>query len=151
SRQEGPDDGRQLSVSAISRNGAGAALAFLFLGCGHSPPDSADTGAKKAALDFCDAIIARDWDKAYDLVDGDTRKRWTRAAFEHVAQGYRRLVGFEPTRARLKACEEQEGKATAHVVFSAGAHTYRDGLLLRRSDGAWRVVLPTNFGRKTAP
>jgi hypothetical protein len=131
-----------------------AALALSLLGCGKAPPEPvvADTGAKQAVQDFTEAIIRRDWPAAYALLLPETAQRMTPNQFAAAAESYRRNLGFDPQKIHLRSCEEHDAEAIAHVVFMPGTshnrQTYRDGFTLRRVEDTWRIVLPSNFGRK---
>jgi hypothetical protein len=82
-------------------------------------------------------------------VHPDSRRRCGPEQFAHLAQTYRRGLGFEPEAVRVRACDEQGDEAIAHVVLTgqvrAGPRHYNDALTLRRDGDQWRVVLPPRF------
>jgi hypothetical protein len=68
-----------------------------------------------------------------------------------LAQVYRAKLGFEPTAVLVRACEEHDTDATAHVILmgqsAAKEHRYKDAITMRRVENDWHVVLPKDFGR----
>ncbi|MBM4067846.1 MAG: hypothetical protein FJ271_02710 [Planctomycetes bacterium] len=123
--------------------------AFLLLvmsGCGREVPERADTGSREVARKFFEAIINKDWRRAHaEVLQGQDAKE-----FAALAEAYHGKLGFEPAQVHIRACEEQGDDAIAHVTVS-GRHEkqiqrYRDGIVLRRVSGHWRVVLPATFG-----
>jgi len=123
-------------------------------GCGGGSEQPADTGAKDAARAFADAIARQDWEKAYDGVYEEGRRRLSRDEFARLARQYRRDLGFDPASVQVRSCEEQGDEAKAHIVFSGqakgGSRQFRDSVLLRRGAEGWGVVLPRRFGRAKA-
>jgi hypothetical protein len=122
-------------------------------GCGGQTGQPVDTGARAAALGFAEAIAGQEWSRAYDHLHAESRTQLKHDDFDQQASQYRRAFGFEPTRVRVRACEEQGEEAKAHVVFSgqakSGSRQFRDTFLLRRGPEGWGVVLPRHFGRTT--
>lgn len=120
-------------------------------GCHRTPPPTPDTGAKHALQEYGDAVVHRDWTKAYDTLHPESRQKWTREQFARSAEAYRRKFGFEPEKFLIRSCEEQETQAIARVAFlghSPSKHQrYTDGVVLRQSPDGWRVVLQPNFGK----
>lgn len=125
---------------------------ILFLltvtGCGSEPkdPPPTDTGARAAAVAFFEALGRKDWSAAYSVIDS---KGLTPAEFSRRGATYSRKVGLDEVSVHIRACEERGDEATAHVVLTGkghSRHSYRETVFLRQQDGAWRVVLPTNFG-----
>jgi hypothetical protein len=127
-------------------------LAAALAGCSPAPA-LPDTGAKDAARVFYEGLLRQDWQQSYAALHPDSQQRYPRAEFIRLAQAYRRNVGFEPEELHIRSCDEQGTQAIAHVVLTGrtrgSKQRYNDGLLLRQSAGAWRIVLPNNFGRKT--
>ena len=130
---------------------AGSLLLLALVGCGPSGPTTPHTGAEEAARDYYEAVRARDWGRAYDLLHPDSRRRWPADGFARLAADYRRRIGFESEAVQVRSCEEQGEQAKAHVVFegnAAGKRRYfKDAAELRRSAAGWGVVLPQRFGR----
>lgn len=129
-----------------------AVLMLLACGCAESPSaGSADTGARAAVETFFTGLIAGDPRKAHESLDAESRQRVSPGEFARLAAAYSRNLGFKAESVHIRACEEQGDAATAHVVVNgqgAGhSQRYADGVTLRRVDGRWGVVLPTNFGR----
>lgn len=127
-------------------------LVLLACGCAGSPPaGSVDTGARAAAETFFTGLIAGNPRQAHDTLDAESRRRVAAGEFAKLAAVYSRNIGFAAESVHIRACEEQGDTATVHVVLngqSAGrSGRYSDGITLRRVDGRWGVVLPTNFGR----
>lgn len=124
-----------------------ALVLALLIGCA-APTPTSDTGARASALSFAEALTRKDWATAYDCLAPETRQRWAQAEFTRRAGAYLRGLGFEPKAARVRSCEEQGGRAVAHVLFTAPRKQYRDGWELRRLGDGWRVILQANFGAR---
>jgi hypothetical protein len=135
----------------------GALLALLaaLAGCTPSPPPPTDTGAREAAVDFFDGLVRQDWGHASGALEADSRARCDAARFARLARAYRAGLGFEPTAAHVRACEEHGAEATAHVVLTGGgpshARRFRESVVLRRGPSGWGVVLPARFGQTRRP
>jgi hypothetical protein len=132
------------------RQWAWGLFAGILLGCSQLPEESSATGAKECVLGYYEALIQKDWTRAYASLDPQSQKRCSSQQFSRLAQSYRSNLGFDPQAVHVRACEEQGREATAHVVLTgrAAAHNrrYKDTITLRRSDD-WRVVLPSSFGQ----
>ena len=128
----------------------GLVLGSVLLGCGRVPEATPGTGAKECAQSYFEALLRKDWPKAYALLDPPSQQRCGPAQFSWLAQGYYSHLGFAPEAVQLRACEERGTEATAHVVLTGHTAThyrrYKDAITLRRRDD-WRVVLPANFGQ----
>jgi hypothetical protein len=126
-------------------------IGSVLIGCSPRPEVPSGTGARECAQNYYQALVHRDWSAAYAVLDTDSRKRWRQAQYSQLAQDYCRELGFEPQAVYVRACEERDTEATAHVVLTgrSGARDQRhkDALLLRRGNDGWRVVVPPNFGR----
>jgi hypothetical protein len=133
----------------------GVVLAAGVVGCGRAPTPPAGTGAREAAQTYAEAIVRRDWARAYSALGEETRGRYTLGQFTRAAEGYRRHLGMEPTSVRIEACEENGREAVAHFAFiGRDAHRprrFKDALVLRQGGGGWGVVLPSDFGHAPAP
>jgi hypothetical protein len=128
-----------------------AACLCGLLGCAgaaSSPPT--DTGARKVAEAYVQAILAGDWADAYACLHFDSQTTLPADRFASVARAYRDAFGFEPEGVTVRSCEEHGDEAIAHVVFRGRSHSgqryYKDGVVLRCSDLGWRVLVPSNFG-----
>jgi len=126
-------------------------LLAALIGCGSKPTPATDTGAKDVVQAYGDAIVRRDWSRAYVSLHPESRARWSEAQFARAAEAYRAGLGFDPRSFRVRSCEEQSDRAVAHVMFNGDGRRqqYRDGLTLAFVEGNWRVMLPLNFGKKT--
>ena len=128
----------------------GLVVGGVLLGCGRVPEETPGTGAKECAQSYFEALLRKDWPKAYALLDLPSQKRCRSPQFGRLAQSYYSHLGFGPEAVQIRACEERGTEATAHVVLigHSAAHyrRYKDAITLRRSDD-WRVVLPANFGQ----
>jgi hypothetical protein len=127
-----------------------AACLCGLLGCAgavSSPPT--DTGARKTAEAYVQAILAGDWVDAYACLHFDSHTTLPADRFASVAKAYRDAFGFEPEGVTVRSCEEHGDEAIAHVVFRGRSRSaqryYKDGLVLRHNDLGWRVVVPSNF------
>ncbi len=126
---------------------------LLAAGCGGkaAPPLSE---AEPAALRFFTALKDRDWPAAYAALSADGRKRLSVAEFTQRAQRYRQGLGFEPTAAHVRSCDERGDEAVAHVSLtgqSGGRQRFhKDAVTLRRGAEGWGVVLPPRFGQARA-
>jgi hypothetical protein len=129
-----------------------AAAVFLALaaGCGTPPQPSGHTGAEEAARGYFDAVLHKDWQRAYAALHPDTRKRYSGEQFARLAQKYRQGLGFEPQEVKLRSCEEHGNEAVAHVLLvgqqAAKQRTFKEAVTLRQTPGGWAVVLPPGFG-----
>lgn len=131
-----------------------ATIAIATAGCGTTPsPPKTGTGSREAARKFYQAIVEREWPKAYDTLHVDSKKRMTIGQFALLASAYRLNLGFDPTDVRVTTCDEKGDSAIAHVAlvghFGERAKRFSDGVPLRKIGEDWFVVLPTSFGRKT--
>jgi hypothetical protein len=119
-------------------------------GCRRAPTRPAGTSALDAARAYHDALLHRDWPKAYGLLHPDSRGSLAESDYSRLAEGYRAAFGFEPSEVHVGPCQEQVDTAVAHVTFggwSASKHKrFKDAVQLRRSGAAWGVVLRPNFG-----
>lgn len=130
------------------------AIALFMLatcGCQRDVPTPQQTGAKEAAVVYFTALASGNATDAFDALDAESRQRVPAEAFERHAKAYVRKVGATVNRVHVQSCEEAGDSATAHVVLigRAGGHSRRfeDAASLRRRDGKWGIVLPSNFGR----
>jgi hypothetical protein len=126
-------------------------VCLALAGCGPGQPTTPRTGAEEAARAYYDAVLRRDWGRAYDLLHPESRARWKADDFARAAEAYRRGLGFEPEAVRVRSCEEQGDEAKAHLVFERQAggkqKFFKEAAELRRSASGWGVVLPPRFGR----
>lgn len=129
----------------------GLLLGSILIGCGRSPKEPPGTGARECVQGYYEALIQQDWMKAYAALDPQSQDRCSPRQFTELAQTYHNSLGFEPESVHVRACEERDGEATAHVVLTGRTategHRYKDGVVLRRSADGWRIVLPPNFGQ----
>jgi hypothetical protein len=127
-----------------------AMTVVLLAGCGSSEPTPAGSGARNAALTFFRAVVAKDWDAAYAVVDADSRGRVGQRRFAEQAAAYRAGLRFEPAGAAVTACDEHDDTAVAHVVLTgrAAAHQrFKESVTVRKGPNGWGVALPATFGR----
>jgi hypothetical protein len=126
------------------------ALLVVVAGCGSKPTLATDSGAKDVVQAYCDAIVRRDWVRAYGTLHPESRARWSESQFARAAEAYRAGLGFDSRSVRVRSCEEQGDRAVAHVTFTRDGRRqqYRDGMTLAFVEGTWRVMLPPNFGKK---
>jgi hypothetical protein len=125
-------------------------VAVAAAGCEPAPPVPAGTGAREAALAFYRAVIRRDWDGAYAVLDADSRARCGRARFATLADAYWAGLRFEPAGVQVSSCEEQGERALAHVVLTGRTSShqrYKDAAALRKDAAGWAVVLPPQFAK----
>jgi hypothetical protein len=96
------------------------------------------------------AALAGDWPGAYACLHFESQATVLADRFASLAKAYRDAFGFEPKGVAVRACDVRGDEAIAHVVFrgrsASGQRFYKDGLVLRRNDLGWRVVVPSNFG-----
>ena len=123
----------------------------LIAGCGAASSEPSKSGAESTARVFHEALITRDWPKAYAQLAPETRRRISADQFQQLAQFYRKQLEFEPTKVQVRSCEERDAEATAHITLlgTAVKQRFRDAVLLKQIDSEWRVVLPKNFGQAT--
>jgi hypothetical protein len=119
-------------------------------GCGTSAPSPQQSGARISAERFFRAIVAKDWEAAYSILDGENNRELGLQRFSQLAAGYRSGLRFEPSAATVTACDEQGDQAVAHVILTgrAAAHQrFKDVVTLRCKSNGWAVILPYNFGQ----
>lgn len=138
-------------IMRVQRHGVwGLLVGGVLVGCGPATEEPAQTGAKECLQGYYEALIRKDWPRAYGFLDARSQRRCGLQPFIGLAQRYHSQLGFEPEAVQVRACEERGAEATGHVVLTgrAGNHPrrYKDAVTLRRSEG-WRVVLPANFGQ----
>ena len=129
---------------------ATAMIVAVSVGCRAAPNPAPGTGAKEAAQAFAEAIVAKDWPRAYALLSAESNGKIGADQFVWLAQQYRAGLGFEPFTAHVTACEEHGREAIAHVTLTGkGPHRsrFKDALTLRSVGADWGVVLAANFGR----
>jgi hypothetical protein len=130
---------------------AGRVVLAALAGYGPGQPTTPRTGAEEAARDNFEAVVRRDWLRAYDLLHTQSRSRYSAVGFARAAEAYQRGIGFDPEAVRVRSCEEQGEKARAHLVFEGKAggrqKFFREATELRRTEAGWGVVLPPRFGR----
>jgi hypothetical protein len=130
-----------------SRRIAIVCMVALLAGCGASK--SAGTGAEETARTYFDALTRNDWSGAYELLHSDSTKEVNAARFTQSAQQYVRDLGFTPETVYVRSCDEHNAEAVAHVVLMGSGEaksSFKDAVVLRRTDSGWRVVLSPRFG-----
>lgn len=133
------------------------ACGLLFLGslagCGRGPERPPGTGAKEAVQSYYEALLRKDWSKAYSTLHPNSRSRLNADQFARLAENYRSNFGFEPDAVYIRAWDERGAEAIVHVVLAGQArakgHRYKDAIRLQRSDKGWGIILTLNFGRTT--
>jgi hypothetical protein len=124
--------------------------ASLTAGCGRAP-EPAGTGAAAAVRGYYEALLRKEWTRAYALLHSESRAPRSAEEFARQAANHRRGLGFEPDAVRVRACEERGDEAVAHVVFTGRAggrqRSFRDAVTLRKSGATWGVVLSPRFGQ----
>jgi hypothetical protein len=119
--------------------------------CDSRAPEPPGTGAEAAVRSYYEALIQKDWTRAYAALHPESRKRTTQEQFTSSAQNHRKNLTFEPLEVRVRSCEEHGDEAVAHVTLAglgSGKHrTYQDGITLRRSGSDWRILLSPRFGQ----
>jgi hypothetical protein len=124
---------------------------FLLAGCGGAPERSPGTGAKEAAQGYFEALLHKDWSKAYNTLHPSSRSRLSGDQFARLAQTFLSGLGFEPDAVQIRAWDERGSEATAHVILTGKGkeknQRYKDAISLQRIDEGWRIILPQNFGR----
>jgi Putative lumazine-binding len=132
----------------------GLAIVLTVAGCGEKPSSSStpDTGAREAVEAFFGGLIAGEPQRAYEVLDPDSKRRVSAEQFAALARAYAKNLGFAAEKVHIQSCEEQGDTATAHVSLAGQSvghsRQFKDGVTLRRKDGRWGVVLPANFGYK---
>ena len=80
----------------------GLLVGSVLVGCGSSPEELPGTGAKECAHGYFEALIQRDWPKAYALLESKSQKRCSSQQFSRLAQSYRDHLGFEPETVQVR-------------------------------------------------
>src|SRR5439155_6767034 len=111
--------------------------AGLLAGCSEKSASPADSGARETVQCYFQALIQRDWQRAYAALDPKSRERVTREQFVQLAKYYRDL-GFDPEAVKLRSCEEHGNEAIAHVFLIGQMQKktgrYKDAVVLRRTE-----------------
>lgn len=131
----------------------GGLLLLGLLGCGQGPAQPEDTGSREVVQKFFEALLKEDWPTAHALLHLDSQKHYPLNRFTDLARSYHRQLGFASAQVYVRSCEERGPEATAHVnivglTANQKRRRYEDGILLRRDQSQWRVVLPKTFGRR---
>lgn len=138
---------------AIWRWACGLLLLGALAGCSRAPERPPGTGAKETAQSYYEALLQKDWSKAYSTLHPSSRSRLSADQFARLAQKYLSRLGFEPVAVHIRAWDERDTEATVHVFLTgratAKSHRYKDAVTLNRSDGSWGVILPAYFGQAT--
>jgi hypothetical protein len=120
-------------------------LTIVLAGCtGTASP--ADTGAERVARAYYEAIIRKDWDRAFGVVENKAPGEGKHFAIQ--AERFRRRLGFEPDEVVIRSCGERGDEATAHVLLRGRGHLCKDTVVLHKANGTWQVVLPPRFGEQ---
>ena len=126
-----------------------ACVVLMMSGCGRAVEGRPDTGARQRVQSFCQALVERDWPKAYACLTPRSQRLCSQQEFGELAQNYLRGVGFNPEAVGIRLCEERGARATGHVVLTGRANAqnrrHRDAFLLDRTDDAWGIVLPNSW------
>jgi hypothetical protein len=122
-----------------------AAVLVALAGCRSSPSTAPGTGAAEVARTYFEALVHHEWPRAYEQLHPQSLQRLSVEQFARLAQVHLRNLSFEPNSVQIRSCEEHGDEATAHIAL-IGHGQYRDAVALRRHDGAWKVILPANFG-----
>jgi hypothetical protein len=119
-------------------------------GCSWKAVPPPGTGAREAAQAYFEALVRRDWPRAYADLDPESQKHCGPAQFRELAEAYRRTLGFEPEAVHVRSCDERGSEAIAHVVLTgrtaSQTRRYKDGAQLRERAGKWHVRLPRALG-----
>ena len=128
-------------------------LTIGMIGCSRSPAPLVGTGAREAVQGYYEGLVSRDWQQAYASLHPDSQKRTTPEQFARLGQVFRRDLGFDSAEVKVLSCDEKGEEAIARVVLigrkTSHQRRYKDGVVLRKSGGSWRVVMPVNFGQKS--
>jgi hypothetical protein len=129
-------------------------LGVLFLaagyGCRHSAPPAVPP-SQAVVESYCQALVRKEWTRAYGLLDAESQKRCSRQRFVQLGPLEIDKFGFVPESCHVHSCQQREATAIAQLVFyssPAKNRRYRDSLTLRQSGGEWKIELPENFGVK---
>jgi hypothetical protein len=133
------------------RNYAWLALLAAVSGCGGDVATKAGTGAREAVQQYYDALLQRDWQRAYAALLPESQLTCSQEDFIRLAQAYRDKLGFAPEKVNVWSCDERGAEAIAHIVLTghemAILRRYKDNIVLHQSAGSWRVILPKDFGQ----
>lgn len=121
------------------------------VGCGRRSPPPVKSAPQTVVEEFYGALIRQDWQLAYAALDPECQKRWTLQQFTSLARSHLNSLGFVPEQVHVQSCQENGTSAIAHISFTGHVPSrrwrHKDGTMLRRIAGSWRVVLPSNFGQ----
>lgn len=123
---------------------------LLLAGCSSTPSPPMDTGAREVVRGYCEALLQRDWQRAYAALHPDSRAWCSSERFARLAAKYRHDLGFEPEPVHVRFCQERATRAIAHIVWKGQKASrecaYKDAIVLRQTPQGWGVVLPHSFG-----
>jgi hypothetical protein len=145
------------TASASLAGWARCAILFVIIlhaGCSkHEESLLVSTGADATTQEFFDALLHRDWRKAYSMLDSNSKAWCSEQRFAELGVSYMTEFGFDPATVNVSVSESGD-HASAIALFhgpssSTNSH-FKDGTELRRNGGKWFVVLRTNFGKATA-
>ena len=102
----------------FARSAGGFVWLACILGCGGRSAPPTESSARAAVHDFFEAVIGKDWQKAFAALHPE--KRMSFDSFVGLAKNYRGKLGFEPHMVGVRGCEEKGEEAIAHVVIRGG-------------------------------
>src|SRR5262245_24761520 len=100
------------------------AIAFVAAGsgaCAPQAPVAVKTGAEEAARAYCDALVRKDWPRAYGLLRLESPGRLSEPQFTGLGENYLRGFGFTPQEVFIRSCEERGAEAKAQIRFRGHA------------------------------
>jgi hypothetical protein len=138
-------------MGGAKRRALGQLIVCNLCGCNRGPQEPQGTGATECTQRYFEALVRRDWPMAYAALDSPNQRRCSLPQFSRLAQSYCNSLGFEPSAVHIRACEERDAEATAHVVLTGQTASKdrraKEAVTLDRGDDGWRVVLSQNIGR----
>lgn len=89
----------------------GLFLLGSLVGCSRTPERPPGTGAKEAVQVYYEALLHKDWPKAYSTLHANSRSRLSADQFSRLAENYRNSLGFEPEAVHIRAWDERSAEA----------------------------------------
>jgi hypothetical protein len=128
----------------------GVPFLAAWCGCRHVPPPP-EPPSWAVVESFCQALVQKEWARAYTLLDPESQKRCPQQRFAQLGPLEIDKFGFVPESCRVQSCQQREGTGIAQVDYCSSPtknRRYRDTLTVRQNGAEWKIALSGNFGIK---
>src|SRR5262245_2811850 len=124
-------------------------LAALVVGGGCAKkPIATQSGAETALREFGQALVGKDWPRAYQALHPESRAALGEKQFARLGANYLAGIGFEADEFLIRSCDERGSEVLAQARLrghAAELRTYKDTFTIKRDTAGWGVVLPSYF------